>query len=78
MALDSASRTKLGRARQTRLAANPHTGKARTGTQLGTETGPSRRFLQVLSGSVLGFNTVAGFSHSCKVTGQKSAGECGF
>ena len=26
--------TKLGRARQTRLAANPHTGKARTTTQL--------------------------------------------
>jgi len=29
-----ASCTKLGRARQTRLAANPHTGKARTATQL--------------------------------------------
>ena len=29
-----ASCTKLGRARQTRLAANPHTGKARTTTQL--------------------------------------------
>ena len=37
-----------------------------------------RQFLQVLSGSVLGFNTVAGSPHSCKVTGQKSAGECGF
>ena len=43
-----------------------------------TETGPGRQFLQVLSGSVLGFNTVAGSPHSCKVTGQKSAGECGF
>jgi len=31
-----ASCTKLGRARQTRLAANPHTGKARTATQLDT------------------------------------------
>jgi len=29
-----ASCTKLGRARQTRLAANPHTGRARTATQL--------------------------------------------
>ena len=28
-----------------------------------------------MSGSVLRFNTVAGFSHSCKVTGQKSAGD---
>jgi len=29
-----ASYTKIGRTRQTRLAANPHTGKARTATQL--------------------------------------------
>jgi len=29
-----ASCTKIGRTRQTRLAANPHTGKARTATQL--------------------------------------------
>ena len=27
---------------------------------------------------MLGFNTVAGSSHSCKVTGQKSAGELDF
>ena len=77
-----ASCTKLGRSRQTRLAANPHTGKARTATQLNAlaqkQTGPGRQFFQVLSGSVLGFNTVAGSLHSCQVTGQKSAGECGF
>ena len=76
-----ASCTKLGRVRQTHLAANPHTGKARTTTQLDAlaqKLARAGNFFQVLSGSVLGFNTVAGSPHSCKVTGQKSAGECGF